>query len=132
MGKTLSFSWDWGDGTSPSLTSQATHSYATPGRYVVKLTVTDPGGLTDHLAFLVDVEHEIIERIISIGTNGEQGDLSLYDVIDLETGIPGLLKEDGTFAVERDDNTKNTELIFQTTAKWEQLIIDNKFGNPLL
>ncbi len=39
-------SWDLGDGTTSS-SMVVTHTYAVPGLYVVKLTVTDTGGLID-------------------------------------------------------------------------------------
>ncbi|HWG92025.1 MAG TPA: PKD domain-containing protein [Candidatus Thermoplasmatota archaeon] len=38
------FSWDWGDGSAASEGPQATHTYATPGTYTVRLKVVDSNG----------------------------------------------------------------------------------------
>jgi PKD repeat protein len=50
-GTIVSYEWDWGDGTEPSVlgTGNATsaHTYAKPGTYMVTLTVTDDDGLTN-------------------------------------------------------------------------------------
>jgi PKD repeat protein len=42
----LTCSWDFGDGTSPSLEQNPTHTYATAGIYTVTLTVTNSAGAT--------------------------------------------------------------------------------------
>jgi PKD repeat protein len=38
------YSWDFGDGSSPATGAMVTHTYAQPGTYQVKLTVTDKEG----------------------------------------------------------------------------------------
>lgn len=46
---TLSYSWDFGDGTPPtpfSSTTSAQHAYAAPGHYAVRVTATDGVGTT--------------------------------------------------------------------------------------
>jgi PKD repeat protein len=43
---TLSFVWDFGDGTPVVSGEQATHSYNAAGNYTVTLTVTDDDGAT--------------------------------------------------------------------------------------
>ncbi|MCC9067015.1 PKD domain-containing protein [Arthrobacter cryoconiti] len=40
-GASLTYSWDWGDGTPPGASATAQHTYATSGSYTVKLTVQD-------------------------------------------------------------------------------------------
>ncbi len=42
-----SWVWQWGDGTPNSDGAQATHSFATPGSYTVKLIATNTGGSTE-------------------------------------------------------------------------------------
>ncbi|WP_116452192.1 PKD domain-containing protein [Blastococcus litoris] len=44
-GDTLTYAWDFGDGTT-STEANPTHTFASTGSYSVTLTVTDPGGLT--------------------------------------------------------------------------------------
>jgi PKD repeat protein len=51
------YRYDWGDGTSVTVSSSATatHAYTASGTYGVLLTVTDDGGLSDYAAAAVDV-----------------------------------------------------------------------------
>jgi glucose/arabinose dehydrogenase len=44
---TLTYSWDFGDGTQPDATANPTHTYETAGHFVAKLTVGDPNGLVN-------------------------------------------------------------------------------------
>jgi len=46
QGKTLTYAWDFGDGTTAAVASP-THTYAAWGTYTVKLTVTDTGNLSN-------------------------------------------------------------------------------------
>lgn len=54
------WSWDFGDGTSPVTTQNATHAYAEPGAYSITLTVTDSAGGTDTLVRNVIVAAPIL------------------------------------------------------------------------
>ncbi|MDX6327111.1 MAG: hypothetical protein QOK15_3465 [Nocardioidaceae bacterium] len=56
-GATLSYVFDWGDGTTstPQSAASATHTYAAAGSYTVKVTVTGSGGLTDSATRTVTV-----------------------------------------------------------------------------
>lgn len=51
----LNYYWDFNDGSSSTLPNP-THTYASPGTYVVRLTVTDAEGLTDSATVTVTVE----------------------------------------------------------------------------
>jgi len=53
-GNVVSRSWDFGDGSS-STTTNPTHTYSAAGTYIVNLTVTDNGGLTDSYSANVTV-----------------------------------------------------------------------------
>ena len=44
---TLSFSWDFGDGSAPASGATVTHTYAAAGSFVATLTVTDKDGAVD-------------------------------------------------------------------------------------
>jgi len=55
-GAIVSYSWDFGDG-SASMVQNPTHTYTSPGTYVVKLTVTDNEGLTNSVSKLVEVSN---------------------------------------------------------------------------
>lgn len=52
-GGTLTYTWSFGDGSSDQTTSNPviTHTYATPGMYAVKLTVTDAAGTSTTVVF---------------------------------------------------------------------------------
>jgi outer membrane protein OmpA-like peptidoglycan-associated protein len=55
-GGQLTYKWDFGDGTMASFTfPNATHRYARPGNYTVRLTVEDPERLSDSAAKTVAV-----------------------------------------------------------------------------
>lgn len=56
-GRVVSWSWDFGDGTSATGPS-TTHRYATLGNFEARLTVTDDDGTTASAAFRVDVRAE--------------------------------------------------------------------------
>jgi len=43
-GDAITYSWNWGDGTTPTTTASPAHTYATAGTYTVALTVTDVWG----------------------------------------------------------------------------------------
>ena len=53
-GRVVAWAWDFGDGTASSLRSP-THPFTLPGRYTVKLTVTDDGGATGSVSHAIDV-----------------------------------------------------------------------------
>jgi hypothetical protein len=59
------YAWDWGDGTSSSVTSAvATHAYATPGTRTVTMIATDSSGASG-AAFL-----NVTTRNLTVGTSG--------------------------------------------------------------
>lgn len=45
-GGALTYSWDFGDGTPAQTTATGSHTYADPGSYTIRLTVTDPTGMS--------------------------------------------------------------------------------------
>ncbi|MEO7802228.1 MAG: PKD domain-containing protein, partial [Ginsengibacter sp.] len=59
--------WDFGDGASSVRLDGADHVYTLPGTYIVKLTVTGPGGCTD-------------EKILTILVKGPQGSFTTQNI----------------------------------------------------
>ena len=55
-GSIVSYSWDFGDGSSPGTGTTPSHTYATPGAYTVVLTVTDQDGYTAQISHSVVVD----------------------------------------------------------------------------
>ncbi len=55
-GSIVSYSWDFGDASSPGNGATLSHTYATPGSYTVTLTVTDQDGYTAQAAHSVVVD----------------------------------------------------------------------------
>ncbi|HEX5176927.1 MAG TPA: PKD domain-containing protein, partial [Chthoniobacteraceae bacterium] len=51
----LTFRWQFGDGTPPAQTVVARHTFATPGIFEAKLTVTDPRGHAGHVTVPVTI-----------------------------------------------------------------------------
>ncbi len=57
-GNIVSYAWDFGDGASGSGVNPS-HSYAAAGTYMLTLTVTDDGGLSDSATFSVTISDEV-------------------------------------------------------------------------
>jgi PKD repeat protein len=51
---TLSYDWDFGDGSAHATTAAASHQYTTPGSYTAKLTVSDGNGGQDTATIRID------------------------------------------------------------------------------
>ncbi|RGE16223.1 PKD domain-containing protein, partial [Leucobacter sp. wl10] len=72
-GATLSYAWDWGDGSEPGSGAQASHTYAADGTYEITLTATDSLGASTEFTRTVSVESTVyaaldeFERVVSNG-----------------------------------------------------------------
>ena len=64
--RSLSYAWDFGDGTTGTGAKPA-HSYADNGQYIVKLTVTDPSGVTGTASNVVTVSNA--NPVVIIGSS---------------------------------------------------------------
>lgn len=53
--RSLTYAWDFGDGSAKATTAAPAHTYAAAGTYPVKLTVTDPQGLSSTKSFSLAV-----------------------------------------------------------------------------
>ena len=63
-GSLVSYTWNFGDGTSAS-GAQASHTYAARGNYIVTLVVKDDGGLTDGKIITIRKQELFLPIIIS-------------------------------------------------------------------
>lgn len=92
-GGPLQYAWNFDDGDATSTEVQARHVYEEPGRYEVKLTVTDPTGATDTNKLIVQVQGGNIVAVI--GANPTSG------------GAPLSVQFDGTQSVATDDTIRD-------------------------
>jgi len=98
-GSIETYKWDFGDGTITSGRT-VTHSYDTPGRYLVELTVTDDQGLTDTTEQWIDVSDDPNEA----DGSGENDSAAPADLRSISYG------ETATGFVDRGDPTNETYL----------------------
>ena len=67
IGPILTYSWDFGDGstpTPPSANSSASHAYTAPGRYPVILTVTN--AFVDSTCSFVQIVHQLLSAVAPV------------------------------------------------------------------
>ena len=111
-GETVSYTWDFGDGTTGS-GMIVTHTYATAGTYTVTLTVTDDDGLTNTTTSAVTVSRTTLDIEVDVGSIHFRGEMAEFYVLVSSMGEPvdadisatlyysnGTLHEDLTGSVE--------------------------------
>ena len=108
-GTSLTYEWNFGDGSAPSTNPNPTHTYTTPGTYTATLRVTDQSGATGVDSVQIVVGNSAPVVTITIPENGqfaEFGDEVPYEitVTDAEDGTT----EDGSISC--DDVTLNVSL----------------------
>jgi PKD repeat protein len=69
----LSYSWNFGDGSSPSTEANPTHTYTTDGVFAATLTVTDSEGATDVQTVSVNVAPTNVLPVPQIGASTTDG-----------------------------------------------------------
>jgi len=100
-GDIVSYSWDFGDGTTAT-GAEVSHTYAEPGRYTVTLRVTDDDGLEDEVSqvirALLGLTISLQEGIVSVTWYGAMGaiyqlrccpDLAAAPWIDIDRPVDG-------------------------------------------
>ena len=87
-GDTLSYSWDFGDGSSPETVKTPSHSYASPGTYTVTLTVSDGllTGTTTKTVEPSDAPPPPVSNVAFVGANSSNGN-RLNHVTTLPGGV---------------------------------------------
>ena len=111
-GDALTYTWTFGDGTGASGLT-AVHSYGTNGRYTAKLTVTDPGGLSDS----VDLE-------IVVGTRAPDVEITSPAAgTRYRAGVPVALTATATDPEDGD--------LPDTAVTWRVTLVHNQHEHPL-
>jgi hypothetical protein len=72
QGPLASYAWDFGDGSTGTGVTP-THTYAQPGQYQARLTVTDSGGLTDTVSRSIRLRGNDTPSTGHAGPNGNAG-----------------------------------------------------------
>lgn len=129
VGDTLGYRWDFGDG-SRAFEPLVPHTFATPGTYRVRLTVTDVVGITGTAEVLVQVgiprpsirfrsPPANVTNIVC--TNGPDSALWVHAAYDVEPGVPFQLRA----GLDGDRDTCNAQVALfdaQTGAAGPQLV----------
>jgi hypothetical protein len=113
---TLSYSWDFGDGTvSPTSSGSNSHAYAAPGVYTVVVTATDANGLTASSSVSVTVVAGAGSGDICAGLNPVA--LSVQQVA-IKLAFPSSLKKD-SLSLKATPQLPDAFAVSGMTIKWE-------------
>lgn len=97
-GDTLTYSWDFGDGTPAATGVTTTHTYAAAGTYSVTVTVTDATGLTATRSISV-VVNEPVQEVTHVGSSATSAQTAAATVaVPSDVRAGDLLLLSGTFA----------------------------------
>ncbi|HYH96685.1 Ig-like domain-containing protein, partial [Hyalangium sp.] len=120
---TLSFSWDFGDGSAPATSAETPHTYADNGVYTVKVTVTDDSGAFTqatrevHVANRPPVPEQVSPRTVR---GGEAVELALKatDAAGSRDPLswsllegPGTLAADGKYSWTPEPSTQGDHIV---------------------
>jgi PKD repeat protein len=70
-GATLSYDWNWGDGSAHSTGVTASHTYAGPSSNTIILTITDSLGLTSTVTHVISTSHTAPVAAFTPTTSGQ-------------------------------------------------------------
>jgi PKD repeat protein len=91
-GDSITFDWDFGDGTAHSIDPNPTHTYTARGRYTAVLTVTDSSGKTNSQSTVITVGNT--SPTVVVNTPVEGGTFDFGDNIPFSVTVTD--PEDGT------------------------------------
>jgi PKD repeat protein len=135
----LTSSWDFGDGTAPTTTPDATHTFAASGSFNVTLTVTDAGG----------VASAPVSKTLTVTPKASQGCTTTGKVVDCNLTVGGgkavtvkfvMVSHDCQFSGNKlTANTVALGQTFQTVffnlcnrTVGEEKVLADATGNPLV
>ena len=148
-GSIMSYSWDFGDGSTSKDTS-LNHIYSSPGNYEVKLLVTDDGGAISVDQLTINVtEPSLISTSFAINFQPSTSPLPDQFVADSgtyyneETGygwtiVPGSLQLNDRDNDNSEDQSYDTNITFTPTGTWELSLPNGEYqvtiaiGDPYL
>ncbi len=94
-GDALTYSWDFGDGSSDTGDSVG-HAYEQDGTYIVSVVVSD-GVATDTEAFTIEVLNLAPKVVTATGTDGDEGDALAFAATASDAGTADLLTVEWDF-----------------------------------
>ncbi len=89
-GDTMTYNWDFGDGSTDATTQNASRTYTTAGAKTVTLTVTDAAGLSDTDSVIVnptEPDGDPVSNVAFVGSAGSVSNGTMAPTVTLPSGV---------------------------------------------